>query len=59
MEKEDYDQSNLVTFPEYLGSRVLTLYRSITKYYDDLQHMYDPQYVGQSTILRTTNVHVN
>ena len=45
-----YDPSNLVTIPEGLSTRVLTLDRLIAKVYGDLQRTDDPRHIGHRTI---------
>ena len=53
------DSNNVITLPEGLGTHVPTLDHLISKVYDDADCMDDPLYIGQRTILCTTNVHVD
>ena len=53
------DSNNVITLPEGLGTHVSTLDHLISKVYDDADRMDDPLYIGQRTILCTTNVHVD
>ena len=51
--------NNVITLPEGLGTHVSTLDHLISKVYGDAERMDDPLYIGQRTILCTTNVHVD